>query len=256
MGRFWTVDPGGVKAADPRNPTSWNRYAYTLGDPINMFDPTGTYPCGSQWASDSNGNIKVTVYDCSYGGGTGDGYHPPALSDSDQPNRGGSGTVPSSMLGLTAQQRDALMLAMTADLDNLTSPDCQGLFGTAASRANGFDPATLFTDIYESASSTIAGTLISTAFDILPANGPLGLTIGGIFGGVGSGAGAGIQVLINSDLMSGNDMWDLEITLLHELGHVYNLLPGSGGSQITRLGDVAGNNNDLIVSDCLQTKAK
>jgi RHS repeat-associated protein len=39
-GRFITPDPyrGSGK---PRNPQSWNRYAYTRGDPVNRTDPTG-----------------------------------------------------------------------------------------------------------------------------------------------------------------------------------------------------------------------
>ncbi|HTR35829.1 MAG TPA: RHS repeat-associated core domain-containing protein [Bryobacteraceae bacterium] len=40
-GRFMTPDPAGLQAARPDNPTSWNRYAYTAGDPANRLDPTG-----------------------------------------------------------------------------------------------------------------------------------------------------------------------------------------------------------------------
>ncbi len=40
-GRFLTVDPGGISTADPRNPGSWNRYAYVNGDPVNFNDSTG-----------------------------------------------------------------------------------------------------------------------------------------------------------------------------------------------------------------------
>ena len=44
MGRFLTADPyransGG--AGDSRDPASWNRYAYTRGDPVNRVDATG-----------------------------------------------------------------------------------------------------------------------------------------------------------------------------------------------------------------------
>jgi len=28
-GSFWSPDPLGLRGANPRNPTSWNRYAYS-----------------------------------------------------------------------------------------------------------------------------------------------------------------------------------------------------------------------------------
>lgn len=39
-GRFLSVDPIG---GDPRRPGSWNRYAYVLGNPQTLVDPTGMY---------------------------------------------------------------------------------------------------------------------------------------------------------------------------------------------------------------------
>jgi hypothetical protein len=49
-GRFLTADPymsnsGG--SGNPRDPQSWNRYAYTRGDPVNRFDPAGMQDCGT-----------------------------------------------------------------------------------------------------------------------------------------------------------------------------------------------------------------
>ena len=41
LGRFWTADPAGTKAARLGNPTSWNFYSYALGDPVNFNDPVG-----------------------------------------------------------------------------------------------------------------------------------------------------------------------------------------------------------------------
>ena len=41
-GRFLTVDPGGIKTANPSSPLSWNRYAYVQADPVNFLDPGGT----------------------------------------------------------------------------------------------------------------------------------------------------------------------------------------------------------------------
>jgi RHS repeat-associated protein len=40
-GRFLTADPA-RNSAGPSDPGSWNRYAYTRGDPVNRFDPGGT----------------------------------------------------------------------------------------------------------------------------------------------------------------------------------------------------------------------
>ncbi len=72
-GRFLSPDPGGIRTADPNNPTTWNRYSYANGDPANFFDPTGTYPCGATWADGGAGSFSVTVYDCPDGGGDGGG---------------------------------------------------------------------------------------------------------------------------------------------------------------------------------------
>jgi RHS repeat-associated protein len=41
FGRFWSPDPSGRIAANPADPTSWNRYAYVSDDPINKTDPSG-----------------------------------------------------------------------------------------------------------------------------------------------------------------------------------------------------------------------
>jgi hypothetical protein len=50
MGRFNTPDPGGIWTANARNPTTWNRYSYVYGDPVNLNDPSGEVGnggCGS-----------------------------------------------------------------------------------------------------------------------------------------------------------------------------------------------------------------
>ncbi|HEX4136527.1 MAG TPA: RHS repeat-associated core domain-containing protein [Bryobacteraceae bacterium] len=55
-GRFVTPDPyvaGGAKKGstnNPGGPGSWNRYAYTRGDPVNRFDPRGMDDCAAIFA--------------------------------------------------------------------------------------------------------------------------------------------------------------------------------------------------------------
>ncbi len=60
-GRFNTPDPK-RRSAHARNPGSWNRYAYTLGDPVNGNDPTGLDDVGGYY---SQGNIALecAIYD-------------------------------------------------------------------------------------------------------------------------------------------------------------------------------------------------
>jgi len=41
MGRFWSPDPSGLKAAHRKRPISWNRYVYASDDPVNRIDPSG-----------------------------------------------------------------------------------------------------------------------------------------------------------------------------------------------------------------------
>jgi RHS repeat-associated protein len=62
-GRFLTPDPA-RKSARLRNPQSWNRYSYALGDPVNRFDPRGTCDQTTYSGSiDADGNWTISV-DC------------------------------------------------------------------------------------------------------------------------------------------------------------------------------------------------
>ncbi|SPF39432.1 hypothetical protein SBA4_2340002 [Candidatus Sulfopaludibacter sp. SbA4] len=83
-GSFWTPDAGGLATADSSDPTSWNRFAYVQGDPVNFRDPSGRYAimtgdgdCGPDWMWDASlsGPCPGGGYgDSSGGGGGGGGY--------------------------------------------------------------------------------------------------------------------------------------------------------------------------------------
>jgi RHS repeat-associated protein len=60
MGRFWSPDPGGIRTADPTDPGSWNRYAYTEGDPVNFGDPTGQSRIAFQTICGFQGGVLAT----------------------------------------------------------------------------------------------------------------------------------------------------------------------------------------------------
>jgi RHS repeat-associated protein len=71
QGRWLSPDRAGIQAADPRNPQSWNRYAYVLNNPLSNIDPSGlecVWDDGSFDAADDpkTGNAK----DCAGQGGS------------------------------------------------------------------------------------------------------------------------------------------------------------------------------------------
>ena len=67
MGRFLTPDPYGGSPTLAR-PTSWNRYAYVEGDPVNYNDPSGLYIARPRDEGGSGGGwfdfgIRGSLYD-------------------------------------------------------------------------------------------------------------------------------------------------------------------------------------------------
>ena len=50
LGRFYSPDPS--KGVDPRNPASWNKYIYVLGDPVNFNDLSGLNASAAECPND------------------------------------------------------------------------------------------------------------------------------------------------------------------------------------------------------------
>jgi len=76
QGRWPSPDPAGIAAADPANPQSWNRYAYSLNNPLTLIDPSGKNPglasnCQAQVETCDTGSGGVPAE--MYGGGSGGG---------------------------------------------------------------------------------------------------------------------------------------------------------------------------------------
>jgi RHS repeat-associated protein len=59
-GRFLAADPVG---GNPRNPQSWNRYAYVLDNPLKFTDPYGLFPCPELEEIDCQEEIDVVARD-------------------------------------------------------------------------------------------------------------------------------------------------------------------------------------------------
>lgn len=63
-GRFNTPDPFGG-SANVQNPLSWNRYSYTVGDPVNHKDPSGLdHECTEEDWQVWNGSYQVGDHGC------------------------------------------------------------------------------------------------------------------------------------------------------------------------------------------------
>ena len=64
-GRFLSVD---LATGVPKQPQSWNRYAYTFGNPMNYRDPAGLFPCGDNGEFNCDDSITVTTSPYDWGG--------------------------------------------------------------------------------------------------------------------------------------------------------------------------------------------
>jgi RHS repeat-associated protein len=60
MGRFMTADS--APSAGAGDPGSWNRYAYTRGDPVNRADPGGTADCDPNTCITVSANVDQVEY--------------------------------------------------------------------------------------------------------------------------------------------------------------------------------------------------
>lgn len=70
-------DPLGMKASDPKNPQSLNRYAYTQNDPVNFVDKSGMFreaPDGNNGGSPECRSTFVTIGWIERDGPTGTGF--------------------------------------------------------------------------------------------------------------------------------------------------------------------------------------
>jgi RHS repeat-associated protein len=161
-GRFWSVDPSGMKAATLGIPTSWNMYSYSHGDPVNRYDPSGLHditpdcpeddPCPDDpGPCDDN----PTMIGCpGYGGGGGDGYQPGQNTDTP----GGSAGLPDC--------GDLLSTDITSFLSSVKSPlttQDPGLVSQIMAEAEqvGVDPRLFVAETAESGwgTSAVAATM-------------------------------------------------------------------------------------------------
>jgi RHS repeat-associated protein len=258
LGRFQEADP--YKASGYLvDPQSWNRYAYTRNDSVNLFDSIGLF---------SNGFIDPPPeVDPQYNAAFGGFSYPEPISENEAKYQG--------------PQRDQLAVlrrkfekAMSLALKALKKDACKALFDTSK-----FDPRNLLAALEEGDLSLIPGvapgTQGSISFEQLtddqgnPIPSTSAITTG-ILGTDGNGASAflGVAIYINDDpraawsrpggfgdKIAENEDTRRAVTLIHELGHAAAWLFGADASKI---GDDQDNNkkskdnSQLVYDSCFK----
>ncbi len=92
-GAFWTPDPGGIRTADPSNPSTWNRYAYVNADLVSNTDQSELL-VDAQDCSDNPDLCSQCLPGASFWG-------PPPGCDDDGEGGGGGGYCGGNELSLT-----------------------------------------------------------------------------------------------------------------------------------------------------------
>jgi RHS repeat-associated protein len=258
-GRFMTPDMH-TGSAHPSAPQSWNRYSYTLGDPVNANDPRG------EDSEDGSEEDYCAVYagmdpracdngpDCAVFGNIS-----PAFSQfCNGQAQTQAAVVSQTFITYTPQMRVQVggFLALNALLNNGA---CASLFGgDVGSKLSGVpDPYNVLSDILNGTGYASIGygnmnptNVTATGYNIDNAvTSPVGYNSAtGLF----SSASITINTSQYAPFNSGGFISDA-VTLLHELGHVYEYLFGQSSTAIL---DDDGNkaqsqaNTALVQSTC------
>jgi RHS repeat-associated protein len=238
MGRFMTPDRK-RRSAHPKSPGSWNRYAYTRGDPVNRTDRLGLEDeCTDDGDCDESDSSNTYCDD----------------NEESCDDGGGGNEEPQNIYKQLSQTTQTSLLnnALESALELLEQPGCTlALFNGV--QPGQLAPAQVLQNLYTSGNitygyigdnSTGATTVpLVTATPDDPNATPSGV------------------VTLNDNLYG---LWDMQsaaqeaVTLIHELGHVYAIMYGAGSTAIsadnstTAAGIAAsGANQSLITQKCL-----
>ena len=264
-GRFLTGDPyeasGGAS-----EPGSWNRFGYVEGDPVNRYDPSGLASCRIETSPAisvrcTSALTGLTAEDSLYSVSIPPNVDMPtwiSARTADLQYAVDRGTPGRFLVGFSA----ALRTAQDALRNN---SDCAALFGrtslpslfndpAALLEALTLDPATRWgrmravRSIVGPGGSEAAGR--TNGFGILasgtakPGTGPTGTVY----------TGATIDISVSRWVLhwDENSVRENARTLIHELGHFYNLVGAAPGSAFVWDDDSAGvENNENLTHICL-----
>ncbi len=236
-GRFNTTDPS-AKSAKSDTPRSWNRYAYVQGDPANRKDPRGLDIC------DDDPDYCDGFFQDPYGENDGTSFSLPCGTftlnqiDSD-PDIGtyclGPGVTPAqvapgqsgSSAASPCQNWGCMPAAETQALADLAKPDCAKLF-------NGHDPSAVLQAII--AGTQYGNVSFNLQSPIVAATTQLKYAITGNWRRKRTVKTATININTYSDpngvYWNTGNAANNAITLIHELGHVFDWEFGSSSTTI------------------------
>jgi hypothetical protein len=222
-----------VASAGASDPGSWNRYAYVRNDPVGRVDDGGT--CDTS----ADGAYSITV--C---GGAPDTFDPsteiiPQYIPMDGSRGNGIATFlsdPGAVGAAVLNTAKRLAAAVGAALSALSNPKCAGLFnldpnapGPAAllaSIASGEDPQAYFTEEFigpdpNNPNAVVNAETMPTSYSLQ--NGQITST------GVANKVVVAFNFWPGAPFNTGTPTADA-ITVLHELGHLEELLYGMGST--------------------------
>ncbi len=248
-GRFLTPDRGGHPK--PTDPGSWNKYAYVEGDPVNFIDPGGTDECEVANVDDcycaiyGNSDPHCNVFYnpicpggvCTQPGVAGDDGPIPEEGRLGSTNPALNDPAAANPIATEAWALVGYALALQALTQN---PDCSAFIGIPP--VGGPSPATLLSEIWNGTTENA-----SITYGYIPddnSNGKiswLNAETGGegpcqVAGGVPSGGCSSAIIELNTNASTPDNYaptaqaW--AVTLLHELGHVYEYLYGQNNTSI------------------------
>ena len=253
LGRFLTPDPY-TASVGPADPGSWNRYAYTRGDPVNRKDPSGmddengdapNYDTGVPGAGCVLGDCRRLPYK----------YLSPGQIDPETVAKKPKGTMP------TVPWFDPTTLnnwsdAYNAALQDLAKADCAKHFNTSG---GGMNPVAAL----QSAGGASNGNA-QLFFGTTTQQGISGYaywqgtyTVSNAsyyYGNIMSTRGT---IEINVASWNSQTLQSDTATLIHELGHLYDMVQGLGGSDFVYDANPDGSPNSAaeqtnaaLVADC------
>jgi RHS repeat-associated protein len=256
QGRFTSANPY-VMSGGMADSQGWNRFTYTRGDPVNRTDRLGLQDEPALYFS----IIVPATADPIFGNSSGN--RSAWGTEGRDHSEAWTGDGESSVFGGDARAWSfSIEAALSRAEKALERPACQSIFGDARTRSGSWDPKNILNTVFSAGggymgdSRTYAGyqTLSWYPFRSIAATSPT------FFVGGNAGYGTvGWRVEINLTKME--EFWQIDPdyvagALLHEMGHIYALVAGSGGSLIKYNGFGSSGqseaNQTLVMKNCFR----